>query len=138
MPNFGVTLPIQNQLYLVKMGKIALEELEFFAKHGVLTEEQIIGNRYRVDVEVEADLEKAARNDKVEDTVDYGHLYNIIKREIDIPAKLLEHLAGNILNGILAEIPKVDSAKVVLHKYNPPIGGVCKWSKITLERRRKV
>ncbi|WP_338790686.1 dihydroneopterin aldolase [Bernardetia sp. MNP-M8] len=119
------------------MGKIALEELEFFAKHGVLKEEQIIGNRYRIDVEVEADLEKASKSDNVKDTVDYGHLYRIVEREVNTPAKLLEHLAGNILNGILEEIPKVDNAKVVVHKYNAPIGGVCKWSKVTLERNRK-
>lgn len=118
------------------MGKIALEELEFFAKHGVLKEEQIIGNRYRIDVEVEADLEKASKSDNVEDTIDYGHLYRIIEREVNIPVKLLEHLAGNILRAILDQIPKVDSAKVIVHKYNPPIGAVCKWSKITLERSR--
>ncbi len=118
------------------MGKIALEELDFFAKHGVLKEEQIIGNRYRIDVEVEADLETASKSDNVEDTIDYGHLYRIIEREVNTPAKLLEHLAGNILNGILEEIPKVDNAKVIVHKYNPPIGAICKWSKITLERNR--
>ena len=118
------------------MGKIALEELEFFAKHGVLKEEQIIGNRYRIDVEVEADLEKASKSDNVKDAVDDGHLYKIVEREVNTPAKLLEHLAGNILSGILDEIPKVDNAKVVVHKYNAPIGGVCKWSKVTLERGR--
>lgn len=120
------------------MGKIALEELEFFAKHGVHKEERIIGNRYRIDVEVEADLEKAAKSDKVEDTVDYGHLYKIVEREVNTPAKLLEHLAGNILTAILEEIPKVDSAKVMVYKYNAPIGGVCKWSKVTLEKKRVI
>lgn len=119
------------------MGKIALEELEFFAKHGVHEEERFIGNRYRIDVEVEADLEKASKSDNVEDTVDYGHLYRIVEREVNKPVKLLEHLAGNILRGILDEIPKVDAAKVAVHKYNAPIGGVCKWSKVTLEKSRK-
>ena len=118
------------------MGKIALEELEFFAKHGVHKEERIIGNRYRIDVEVEADLEKASKTDNVEDTVDYGHLYRIVEREVNTPAKLLEHLAGNILRAILEEIQKVEAVKVVVHKYNAPIGGVCKWSKVTLEEKR--
>ncbi len=118
------------------MGKIALEELEFFAKHGVHKEERFIGNRYRVDVEVEADLEKAAKTDNVEDTVDYGHLYKIVEAEMSKSVKLLEHLAGNILNGILEELPQVDNAKVAVYKYNAPIGGICKWSKVTLERGR--
>lgn len=119
------------------MGKIALEELEFFAKHGVHEEERFIGNRYRIDVEVEADLEKASKSDNVKDTIDYGHLYKIVEREVNIPAKLLEHLAGNILNAILEELPKVESAKVMVYKYNAPIGGVCKWSKVTLEKKRE-
>jgi dihydroneopterin aldolase len=119
------------------MGKISLEGMEFFAKHGVHEQERIIGNRYRVDVEVEAALWQAALSDKVEDTIDYGKIYRIVEKEIYKPAHLLEHLAGNILNHLFLQIAEVEKAQVSVYKYNAPVGGICTWAKVTLSKSRQ-
>ena len=51
------------------MGKIIIEEMEFYAFHGHYQEEQIVGNRFLVDLELEADLSSAAQSDQLEDAV---------------------------------------------------------------------
>ena len=105
------------------MGKIRLNNIRVHAQHGCLKEEGIIGSDYRVDVEVCGSLAKPAKTDKLNDTVDYVHLNNIVKEEMAIKSKLLEHVAQRILDRISNEIPTVDHAEVSVSKINPPIGG---------------
>ncbi|MCU0449331.1 MAG: dihydroneopterin aldolase [Bernardetiaceae bacterium] len=115
---------------------IALEGLEFFAYHGFYPEENKIGNRYGVDVQVETDFTEAALHDKLRETVNYGNLYEIVNGEMAQPAKLLEHLAYKILLRIFARFPAVECAQVSVSKFNPPIGGVCRAAKVTIRRHR--
>ena len=70
------------------MGTIALEGLEFFAYHGFHDEEQRIGNRYQVDIQVVTDFSEAAENDKLKYTVNYADLYEIIVEVMKIKARL--------------------------------------------------
>jgi len=105
------------------MGKIRLNNIRVHAWHGCLKEESIIGSDYRVDLEIFTDLSKPSQTDRLSDTVDYVHLNNIVKEEMDIKSKLLEHVSKRILNRIFMEIPTVLSAEISVSKINPPIGG---------------
>lgn len=105
------------------MGIVRVENIRLYAYHGCLEEEALIGSDYRVDIAVEADLKKAATTDNLEDTVDYVHLHHIVKEEMQIRSKLLEHVAKRIMDRIFLELKTVTSAKVVISKINPPIGG---------------
>ncbi|GMN10017.1 dihydroneopterin aldolase [Croceitalea sp. MTPC9] len=105
------------------MGKIKLNNIRVHAWHGCLKEESIIGSDYRVDLEVSADLSKPSMSDSLSDTVDYVHLNNIVKEEMAIKSKLLEHVAKRILNRIFSEIEAIKNAEVSVSKINPPIGG---------------
>ena len=116
------------------MDKVILEGLEFFAYHGFYKEERKIGNKYNVDLIVEADLREAASRDKLSFTIDYETLYRIIQQEMQKPSKLLEHIAQQIIMQIYQHFPEVYSIEVSVAKFNPPVGGVCKWAKVTLKR----
>ncbi|WP_350293347.1 dihydroneopterin aldolase [uncultured Croceitalea sp.] len=105
------------------MGKIKLNNIRVHARHGCLKEESIIGSDYRVDLEVSADLATPSVSDNLSDTVDYVHLNNIVKEEMAIKSKLLEHVAKRILNRIFSEIESITIAEVSVSKINPPIGG---------------
>ncbi|NER09940.1 dihydroneopterin aldolase [Muriicola jejuensis] len=105
------------------MDTITLENIRLYAYHGCLEEETLIGSDYRVDVEVEARLEKAAISDELGDTADYVTMHRIVKEEMKIPSKLLEHVARRIALRILEEIPMVQGGNVKVAKINPPIGG---------------
>lgn len=105
------------------MGIIKVENIRVFAYHGCLKEETKIGSDYRVDLQVEANLQASAKSDKLSDTVDYVFLNRIIKEEMNIASHLLETVAKRILNRIFNEDKLVKKATVWVSKLNPPIGG---------------
>jgi dihydroneopterin aldolase len=114
------------------MGTIGLEGLEFFAYHGFYAEEQKIGNRYQVDIQITTDFSEAAQEDKLSATVNYEDLYQIIALVMKNKIKLLEHIAQQIINDVRLKYPGVFDVKVTVSKFNPPIGGVCNRAVISL------
>lgn len=116
------------------MGKIRLNNIRVHAQHGCLKEESVIGSDYRVDLEVSSDLNKPVQTDRLQDTVDYVHLNSIVKEEMAIKSKLLEHVAKRILDRIFSEIPIVENAVVSVTKINPPIGGDVESVTVVLEQ----
>ena len=74
--------------------RILIEDLKIYAYHGVLQEEKTIGTYYLVNAEIHADLWKAAQSDRLEDTINYAEINNIIHREMEIPSLLLERVIG--------------------------------------------
>jgi len=100
-------------------------------------EEGKIGSEYRVDVSVKANLTPSAISDNLMDTVDYVYINKIVKEEMAIRAKLLEHVAKRIMNRIFKEIKLVDKAKVSVSKINPPIGGNVALVSVILKKSRK-
>ena len=120
----------------MKLDYIELENIRCFSYHGCLPQETKIGSDYRVDLKVEADLSTSAKSDELKDTVDYVHLNKIVKEEMDIPSKLLEHVAERIANRILDELPSVQNLHIVVAKINPPLGGDVQSVKIGLRKSR--
>ncbi|WP_242926889.1 dihydroneopterin aldolase [Pontibacter vulgaris] len=118
------------------MGQIALEGMEFFAFHGYYDEEQKIGNKYGLDLYIKTDLRRAAESDDLHQTVNYEVLYALALDEMKIPARLLEHLGHRIIDKVYDHFPFVQSVRINVYKYNPPLGGICKWAKVTLEEAR--
>jgi len=118
------------------VGKVKIDNIRVYAHHGCLKEETAIGSEYRVDVSVDADLSKASLSDKLSDTVDYVHINQIVKQEMDIPSKLLEHVGQRIINRIFKEIEIVVKATVWVSKINPPIGGDVEKVTVVLEEKR--
>ncbi|MDR3184969.1 MAG: dihydroneopterin aldolase [Prevotellaceae bacterium] len=105
------------------MATIELRRMEFFARHGHLPEERIVGNYFYVDVTVDADLSKAIETDCLDDTVNYQQIYDVVKREMGTPSRLLEHVAGRIAKALQAEVPGIAHLSVKVAKQNPPLGG---------------
>lgn len=115
------------------MGKVSLEGMEFYARHGYYEEERIIGNKYSVDVTIEADLSDAADTDKLEGTINYEKVYEIVSGVMAIDALLLEHLAGKIIKELNIAFPHIKKSWVKVSKYNPPIKGLCHRAVVELE-----
>jgi 7,8-dihydroneopterin aldolase/epimerase/oxygenase len=118
------------------MHKIFLEGLDFFAYHGFLPEEQRIGNHYRIDVVVETHFGLASQTDTLENTIDYGKLYALIADIMQVPAKLLEHIAHKIITQTFLAFPTAMAVEVCVAKQNPPLGGLCQWAKILMHEKR--
>lgn len=114
------------------MGKVALEGMEFYARHGYYEEERIIGNKYRVDLILDLDFSEAAKDDNLDGTVNYEKVYEIVAEVMSINAKLLEHLAGKIISKLKNTFPQINEVEVKVSKYNPPIMGLCEKASVTL------
>ena len=116
------------------MGKIKIEHMEFYAYHGHYKEEQIVGNRFLLDLEIETNMQKAAESDELEDAVNYQQAYKIVRQEMKIKSKLLENIAKRILDSLYKEMSGINKATVTIRKMNPPMGGQIKSVNVTLER----
>jgi dihydroneopterin aldolase len=119
------------------MGIIKVENIRVFAHHGCLSEETKIGSDYRVDLMVKADLSHSAKSDKLEETVDYVLLNNIVKDEMATASKLLETVALRIINSIFDKSIMVKKVSVSVSKINPPIGGDVEMVTIKMTSKRK-
>ena len=108
------------------MGKILLEGMEFFAYHGHFHEEQIIGTKFIVDLEMDFDTSPAEGSDHLNNTINYQEVYLIVKREMEQKSHLLEHVAGRILKSVKQAFPQIRKLQVRLVKVNPPLGGKVK------------
>jgi len=118
------------------MGKVKINNIRVYAHHGCLSEEGIVGSEYTVDVTLSADLSRASVSDELSDTVDYVHIHQVVKEEMKIASKLLEHVAKRIIDRILIEIEMVDTVKVFVSKINPPIGGDVEKVTVVLSSKR--
>jgi dihydroneopterin aldolase len=117
------------------MGKIVIEEMEFYAFHGHYQEEQIVGNRFLVDLELETNMSKPSETDQLEDAVNYQLAYKLIKKEMqNKKSNLLENIGKRILDSLYAEMEGIDKATVRVRKMHPPMGGPIRSVGVTMTR----
>lgn len=128
LPNFGIDMK--------NIGIIELEGMEFKAYHGCLEQEKVRGNSFTVDFRGEMDLSAAAESDNLNDTVNYGEIYEVVAEEMSIPSELLENVAGRIVKEIGKRFPQFVSFSVRVSKKRPPVDGVAQWSRVTLYHER--
>ncbi|EHJ53188.1 dihydroneopterin aldolase [Streptococcus macacae] len=119
------------------MDKIILTGCRFYAYHGALAEEQILGQIFVIDAELFLDLTAASQTDNLEDTVHYGLVFKTIKKCVENNKfQLIEKLAGVICQDIFDHFRLVQSIKIKITKENPPIAGHYNTVGIELERKR--
>ena len=106
--------------------KVELSELVVFGHHGYLEEERRLGQRFLVDLEVEL-ADTATASDRIEDTVDYRRLAQLVRDVFGGPERLLlEALAGAVADGVLERFEEVERVRVRVRKpdvvLEPPVG----------------
>ena len=85
--------------------KITLHEMRFYAYHGVFPQEQRVGNQFVVELTFWADVAGSVRSDELEETISYADVYEVVKAEMDIPSRILEHVVGRISERLFATFP---------------------------------
>ena len=105
---------------------IILNEMKFYSYHGVLPQENTVGAEYKVSLDIETDFSEAAATDNLEGTINYAEIHEAVKEEMNIPAKLLEHLAYRISKRLFTAFPTIKSIEITIFKENPPMGADCK------------
>jgi len=116
------------------MGLIQIENMEFYAFHGHFKEEQIVGNKFLVDLTIEIDMEIPSKSDNLKDAVNYHKAYQIVRKEMEKKSYLLENIAGRILDALYSEMTGIKKAMVKVSKLNPPMGGKIGSVSVVMER----
>ena len=121
----------------MSQGKIKLKGIRFNAFHGVYEEERQQGNTFEVDVTVFTDFSPdALADDSLMGTVDYEEIYRCVAEEMGTSSYLLEHVAYRIAKRLLKEFSQIQKTEITVSKFNPPIGGPCDKTEITLTMDR--
>lgn len=106
------------------MGKILMNQMVFFAYHGVMPEENRLGQKFIIDAELEVDLESSGRTDDVNDTVSYADVFYTIEKIVTKEQfKLIEKLAYEIAVQILNNYMKIEAVTVRVLKPEAPVAG---------------
>ncbi len=116
---------------------IRLKNATFYAYHGVASDEQNLGGKFEVDVEIKSDLSAAIQSDNLKQTLDYEAIYKLV--ESVVTAKkyyLLEVLAHTIGREILLTFPPVEFVGVKVRKPHPPVKGVVDYVEVEVSLRR--
>ena len=118
------------------MDKIRIKNIQLFAYHGVAQEEQSLGQKFEIDVELHSNLSLTGEQDDLSNTIDYSHVYEIIENEFcKNKYKLLETVAGKISNRLL-EIKLVHSLIIKIRKTNATINGTFDFVEIEVKRKK--
>lgn len=115
-------------MYVIRMKNCA-----FFARHGVLDEEERLGQRFYVDAALTVDPGRALVEDSIEDTVNYGIAFTVIEKIITGQRRfLIESLALEVARALTARFPQIKKAEITVRKPNAPVPGVIDYVEVTV------
>ena len=117
--------------------QIFLTGIHGFGHHGLFEHERRDGQDFYVDVTLTVDLSEASRSDRIEDTVNYAEITDLVVTHITSdPVNLIEKLAGRIAESILKAHVKVSEVSVTVHKPQAPVAAFLKDIAVQVTRTR--
>lgn len=127
-------LPIKAKYISMKASSmyIHLNGVRFFARHGVLPQETVVGAYFTIDLKLKTDFSRAAATDELENTISYADIYHALREEMQTPSKLLENVCERIARRFFHDFPSLEEASIRLSKENPPM------SRLPASRSRSV
>lgn len=117
---------------------IRIKNAPFYAYHGVERDEQNLGGKFEIDVEIQSDLSAAFSTDNLKSTINYESLYAVIEKSVtEKKYYLLETLANDIARKILREFAQVDQVTIKVRKPHPRVKGVVDYVEVEITERRR-
>ena len=99
---------------------ISLNNVRFRAYHGIFPEERQKGNDFVVNMQVSYQP-KSGTILSLDDTIDYGALFDIMNSVMQQPVDLLETLVQEIAQSVHHKFSHITGITVSVEKLNPPI-----------------
>jgi dihydroneopterin aldolase len=117
--------------------RIELRGMRFLGRHGVTLQERMEPQPIEVDLILWTDLEAAAASDELADTVDYSAAFAQVAGIVQAESyRLIEALAGAILDALMVAQPRVRAAEVRVRKPAAPLPGAFDTVEAVLRRDR--
>lgn len=101
---------------------IGIRDMHLYAYHGVMPQENIVGNEYVVNCSVTYNAPSAIEDD-LSKTVSYADLVTIIKDSMDSRAHLLETVCRRVVTIIKKRWSFIERGYIEIEKTTPPIPG---------------
>ena len=102
-----------------------------------LRQEQVLGQKFTVDIELSTDLTAAGRSDQLADTVNYVSVFELARTHMEgTPKALIETVAHSLVFDILEQHDDVQAARVRICKPQVCIPGVLDHVAVELVRDR--
>lgn len=117
------------------MGKVIIEKLDCFGRHGVLKEENTLGQRFFISCEMETDFEPASSTDDINNSVNYAEVAKFITAYVrENIFKLIETLADRLACELLINF-KIKGIKIKIEKPSAPVGLPLKTVAVELKKK---
>lgn len=116
--------------------EIVLEEMRFYAHHGVLEQERLVGNNFTVNLIIGLNTYSSLYSDDLKDTINYAEVYQIVQSEMNTPSALLERVLGRIVCKVFKQWSLIDWIDISLSKLNPPFTADIKGATVRLRMDR--
>ena len=107
----------------IKEYHIELVNIHLYAYHGAIAQENKVGGWYTLNLRARIDSHDCIASDNLEATVNYADIYEVVRSEMQIPSKLLEHVCGRILDKLFEKFTIIGEIEISLSKDTPPMGG---------------
>ena len=118
------------------MLSIHLHNITFFAHHGIYDEEKLLGNEFEVNITVKHSPQRLPVR-HLEDTIDYIAVYELVKKRMAVPTALLETLATEITQEILAKFVLAEEVSISIRKKYPPVSQLRGSVGVSFDKKRK-
>lgn len=118
--------------YKFDTGKVFIKDLRLHAYHGVMPQERIVGQDYKVSIEAEYDLRKAAETDSLQYALNYAAMCKVVEDKMKKPSQLLENVAMRVAKSLLDTFKEILSVSVTITKINPPMAVECAGAGVTV------
>ncbi len=113
--------------------QIVLKNCAFFARHGVHSEEAVLGQRFFVDAILQVAPGDALINDEIEGTVHYGEVFALIEEMVTGTRRyLIEALALEVAKAVCKDFPLVKKAEITIRKPNAAVPGIFDYVEVTV------
>lgn len=123
---------------MTELAKLTINNLHIYSYHGVTAEEQQLGGRYEIDVEVYYTASTAIASDDLSNAVNYAELIECIGEIVHARRrKLIETLANDIATAILDRFAKVESVCLRVRKRTVPVSAVVDSVEVEWHKHRR-
>jgi len=117
--------------------RINIKDLEIIARHGVLPEEKVIGQKFLISAALHMDLRSAGVSDDFAKTLDYAQICCSIKTFVeDNKFNLIETVAERLAAMLLIEYPPLQKIWLEIKKPWAPISIPIETVSVEIERSR--
>ncbi|MDC9824682.1 dihydroneopterin aldolase [Devosia sp. ZB163] len=117
--------------------RITLSDLGFYAYHGVMPEEAVLGQRFHVDLVCGIDLLAAGRTDELSASVSYAEIYEVAKAAFEGRRfKLIEAVAQHVVDRLFEAFGPIQWIQIRVRKPSAPIPMASGEAAIELHRHR--